>query len=338
MTPEELRSLSRIELRRMRRQFSSRQRKALLSAFFNRDKLQLNRCLAPGMRCASTAIKAHSISNSRVLGFLEHNGHVKAICKRIDQGVGPTISFENVGRNDATTFQGFCSQHDFNIFNLIDTTAFQSESPGYLFLLAYRAVAKEVHTLMDGAIKNQLGYQKRVDVGFDSPNEPSRAGIMAIERMTLAYETHLYKCNFDDLLVSKDFTNVLHEVIEIDHLEPTIAVCSLFSIDVTPQDWSIRISLNILPLSEQKSVVIFSFLSIDAKPARVWLSPILCSSGYYQKYLLSKVILHHCENFVIRPAYFDTWTQQKTATVTDYFARTLFEPAFRLDNQDLYLF
>jgi hypothetical protein len=322
----------------MRDQFSSNQQKALLSAFFERDKLQLNRCLAPGLKCASPAIRAHSLSNSNVLGFLEKHGHVKAVRKRIDKNVGPICFFDSVGRNEATIFQGFCSQHDFDIFNLIDTHPFQPEHSEYLFLLAYRAVAKEVYVLMDGAFKSQLGYQKRVEVGFDPPNEPSRAGMMAIERMMVAYETHLYKSNFDDSLLSKRFADVVHAVIEIDHEEPTASVCSLFSFDVEHQGEFFRISLNVLPLNQKKSVAVFSFLRVDAGQVRIWLSPILNSSGYLQKYLLSKLILRHCENFVVSPSYFETWTEQKTSTITQFFARTVFEPSFQLDDQDLSLF
>src|ERR1039458_8156854 len=83
----------------------------LLSSFFERDKLRLQRCLAPGMTCKSRAIQSHSVQNSRVMDLLARDGHVKALGKRIDKKMGPVIRFEDIGRNQATTFTGFCYDH-----------------------------------------------------------------------------------------------------------------------------------------------------------------------------------------------------------------------------------
>jgi hypothetical protein len=72
------------------------------------------------MTCESSAIRAHSIQNSQTLDLLVRNNHVKTLTKRIDKEKGPEISFGDVGRNQATTFEGFCSRHDAEIFAPID--------------------------------------------------------------------------------------------------------------------------------------------------------------------------------------------------------------------------
>lgn len=313
--------------------------KELFSSFLKRDKWRLNRCLAPGMSCTATAIRAHSLQNSQVLDLLVRDGHVKAIGKRIDKETGPVILFDNVGRNQATTFAGFCSEHDSEIFKPIDTKTFSSTDSEHQFLVAYRAVARELHTLMEAASKAQSGYIKRVEMGLDSGDEPGPAGMFAVEQMMKAYQTYLYKVRFDQALVSKQYDAVLHDAIKIDHEEASVAVCSLFSVDgVSRNDDWVRVALNVLPLNRNESIAVFSYLPEDASLAKSSLNLMLTSDGYYQKYLLSKLILNNCENFVVSPASYDSWSPEKKTSITDYFMQTLFTGNLGIENQHLYLF
>lgn len=313
--------------------------KELLSLFFARCGKQLNRCLAPGMGCTATAIRSHSVQNSQVLDLLVRDGHVKAPRHRIDRATGPVISFEDVGRNQATTFAGFCSEHDSNIFNAIDTNPFSPSDSEHLFLVAYRAVARELHAVMDGAIKIQGTYQKRVEIGIDSGDEPTPAGMLAIEHMMKSYQTYRYKCSFDAALVSRKHDAVSHHVITIHREEPTIAVSSLLSLDglYRKDDW-IRVALNVVPLSTTESAAVFSYLPHDAELVRSGLDRILTSEGSYQKYLLSKLILNNCENFVVSPSYYDQWSTEKRRAVADYFVETLLVGKLEVENRNFYLF
>lgn len=313
--------------------------KDLLSSFFTREEWRLNRCLAPGMNCTATAIRAHSLQNSRVLDLLVRNNHVKGLAHRIDKKTEPSILFDDVGRNRATTFTGFCSQHDIEIFRPIDMNAFSSTDSEHLFLVAYRAVARELHAVLEGAIKIQSGYENRIDLGIDSGEEPSLAGQLAVEHMMKAYQTYMYKCRFDEAYVSSQHDSVVHDVIKIRHEEPTVAVCSLFSIDGVSRngDW-VRVALNVLPINVNESIAVLSYLSEDTALARLSLSPILSSSSHYQKYLLSKLILNNCENFVVSPAYYEKWNVKKKDVVLDYFKRTLLTGNLEVENACLYLF
>src|SRR5580765_5050240 len=131
-------------------------KKELLSSFFKRDKWRLAFCLAPGMACPFPAIRSHSLQNSQVLDLLARDGHVKALTRRIEAGTGPVFFFDDIGRNRATTFTGFCSEHDSSIFRPIEINTFQPSASEHLFLAAYRAVAKELHAMMEGAMKIRL--------------------------------------------------------------------------------------------------------------------------------------------------------------------------------------
>ncbi len=258
---------------------------------------------------------------------------------RIDKEKGPVVSFEDVGRNQATTFTGFCSEHDSAIFRPIEIDAFRPRDPEHLFLVAYRAVARELHALMEGASKIQGAYVKRIDLGLDSGDEPSAAGMVAVDHMLRAHRTYLYKCHFDEGLAAKRYDRVLHDVITINHERASVAVCSLFSLDglCRNDDW-VRVALNVLPGGGNESTVVFSYLPEDAALVRPVLSPIWTSDGLYQKYLLSKLILNNCENFVVAPAYYDSWSPEKREAITDYFIQTLYEGNLEAENKHLYLF
>ena len=311
--------------------------KELLSHFFEHSSRQLNRCLAPGMRCKATAIRAHSIQNSQVLDLLARDGHVKGLTRRIDKDNGPIISFDDVGQNQATVFEGFCSEHDSDIFKAIDRNPFCLTE--HLFLVAYRAVARELHAQMDGAAKIQGTYQKRVQLGIDNSDEPTETGMLAVEHFARSYFTYLYKCSFDEALVFKKHGAVLHHLIPISHDEPTIAVCSHLALDnLSRNGEAVRLTLNVLPIGRTKSAAVFSYLPHDAAPVKSALNRILSSEGVYQKYLLSKLALNNCENFVVSPSYFDKWSDAKKQAITDYFVETLAVGNLEVENQNLYLF
>src|SRR4051812_46661660 len=76
-----------------------------LQRFFTTYNSRFGKCLEPSMACTSEAIRAHSIQNARVIDLLETNGHVIAFRPHFSAD-GPTIDFESVGRNRASTFTG----------------------------------------------------------------------------------------------------------------------------------------------------------------------------------------------------------------------------------------
>jgi hypothetical protein len=315
-------------------------RNEVLHSFFERSKLRVTRCLAPGMNCKNTAIRSHSLQNSRVLDQLVRDGHVKALTKKISSDSGPVIAFEDVGRNDATTFGGFCAMHDSAIFKAIEVDIFRRENPEHLFLISYRALARELNVLMEAAFRIQASYQDRVKLGIDSGDVPTPVGMLAVEYMTKSYSTYEYKCAFDEVMATKQYTKILHDVIQVNHERPHIAVCSLFSIDGLSRgdgDY-VRIALNLLPQNTNQSAVIFGYLPQDQELVRPFLNPILTAEEHYQKYLLSKLILNNCENFVVSPVSFDRWSPEKRKAITDYFVKTLLHGDFEAENQHFYLF
>lgn len=307
--------------------------------FFKANKWQMNRCLAPGMTCEKTAIRAHSIQNARVLDLLCKDDHVVGPVKRIDKDKGPQIDFDMIGRNKASTFTGLCSDHDTKLFLPIDINRFDPSSDEHLFLIAYRAVVRELHAVMDGAIKIQSAYKKRVQVGWDNDDIHSPAGMLGVEHMMKAYQTHIYKKRFDSALSLSQFDHISHRLIRLTHERPTIGVGALYSADDFIVDNDVlRLSLNVIPMSQTETVVVFSYPREHSTLAQAHLDRVLLSDASYQKYELSKIILNSCENFVLSPDYFSSWSEAKTSAVVDYFVHTLFKNDTVVESEYIYLF
>jgi hypothetical protein len=270
--------------------------------------------------------------------LLQRGGHVKVLAPDHHNADSFALIWRDVGRNLATTFEGFCSDHDAALFAPIDTLPFNETDQEQLFLCAYRAVARELHTLMEAATRTQSLYQQRIEAGIDKGNEPELAGTMAVEQMMTAYSTYTYKTVLDQALLDRNFKILTHEIVRLTPQLPAIAASVFFDLDTRRyQEDPPRVALNILPISRDETVAIFSFTDADARPVREYIREILASSGEYQKYLVSRLLLLHAENFVVAPALFETWNEAKRDAIRDFFLKTIRYGSAE-QSKDFYLF
>lgn len=296
------------------------------------------RCLGPDIFCDKPAIRAHSIQNSRVLDLIAVDGHVMVLEARITTD-GPLVSLRRVGRNMASTFTGLCADHDQEMFRPIDAAAIDLENPEHLFLVAYRAAYREFHACLQTAMRLQTAYLERVDSGLDPPHTPTPAGLLAAHRIAAAHEMFECKVALDDGRARRDFGFMTHNVIRLERQAPTIAVCSLYSVDhLAGTESTLRIHLNVLPLSQTETAVVFSYAAADAGLARAHLDRVLNSSGAHHKYELSRVIVENCENFVLNPDYVASWSDKKRRTVEAVAADVMPAQDNHAESVNLYLF
>jgi hypothetical protein len=178
----------------------------------------------------------------------------------------------------------------------------------------------------------------RVAEGLSPGDRPDEAGLMATEWLCNAYDMYEYKRKFDLAYLKADYQRLGHYKLVFEGVQPSIAVNSLFSLDDI--DWPddvARIALNIFPES-QRTHVVFSFLNEEKAYATQYLQRILAATGDYQRYLLSKLVLQHCENFVMSPGYFENMPQEKREAVLEFFGNTITRNEHDYENEDLYLF
>jgi hypothetical protein len=286
--------------------------------------VHVNRCLEPSETCKAPAIRAHSVQNAAVMDLLHRAGHVKVLTHDFHDADSFALIWRDVGRNLATTFEGFCSTHDAALFALIDTQALELTNREQLFLYAYRAVARELHALMEATARTQILYQQRIEAGIDKGNEPEAAGILALEHGMNMYSAYEYKTALDQALQDGNFDVLTHEIVRLAPQAPAIAASVFFDLDTRRyQEEPPRASLNIFPVSTTETVAIFSFTDADAEPVREYIHDIFTSNGGYQKYLISRILLLHAENFVVSPSLFDTWSEAKRDAIRDFSFNTI---------------
>lgn len=91
-------------------------------------------------KCKNTPIKAHSISNNKLLKKISENG----VVLRVDWSPNEGFHLTTCGRGLASTFKGFCDEHD-KIFESIDTKDYTIGDIEQEFLFAMRGAAKELN-------------------------------------------------------------------------------------------------------------------------------------------------------------------------------------------------
>lgn len=94
---------------------------------------RINRCLEPTYSCSDTAIRAHSVQNASVMDLLHRDGDVKVLTHDYHNADLYTLIWCDIGRNLATTFEGFCSEHDAALFAPIDIRPFDAADREQLF-------------------------------------------------------------------------------------------------------------------------------------------------------------------------------------------------------------
>jgi hypothetical protein len=162
--------------------------------------------------------------------------------------------------------------------------------------------------------------------------------MFALEQGMNMYSTYEYKSVLDQALEKRQFEILDHQIVRLTPQSPAIAASVFFDLDTRRyQEEPPRAALNIFPVSKDETVAVFSFTDADAEPAREYIGDILASYGNYQKYLISRLLLLHAENFVVAPSLFNTWSEAKRAMIRDFSLKTT---RFGSDEQSehLYLF
>jgi hypothetical protein len=100
--------------------------------------------MASPQECRGRIVRAHTLQRAGLLEVISVNRHVYGFDFNgmpDDDGV---YRFKLIGINKASTFTGFCQRHDTELFSPLETRPFTA-SKEQLFLLAYRALSKELY-------------------------------------------------------------------------------------------------------------------------------------------------------------------------------------------------
>ncbi len=178
--------------------------------------------------CPRPTIRAHSISRNAGLSRIARKGHVyqpNGNPFRLLKDSGQ-ITHQLVGIGDATTFTGFCSEHDALVFKPIDQGEL-TPTPEQGFLLHYRALCRELYVKRAALPTNELmrdadrGRPIHVQRNIQEFVAARNLGIQAALR-----ELEQEKAVCDKMLLAKDFGNFCGCAIYFDST-PTLACAGL---------------------------------------------------------------------------------------------------------------
>lgn len=265
--------------------------------FFESLNQKIGRCFYPFNDCPRKPIRAHSIQNSGALDLIHTNNHVYIIRSKFESIDKNILDFRLIGRNEASTFLGLCEEHDGELFAPIDKHSLDSNNQQQLFLLAYRSLLKEYHATFEGFIRIHEGYQKQVTSGY-VPGTNMKKEAPYLNFMTKLYELSQYKENFDKSLINEEYTFLTHQSFLVNHKEPSVSCSQLFSADSMEfKDDVLRIILNVIPISNDQTIVIFSTTNEEAILGDFYWNRCFSNNEYFQKYEVSKMIIRNCEIF-----------------------------------------
>lgn len=185
-------------------------------------------CFAPECmhaECSKSPINAHTVSRSGSLGLIQRDGHVYSYdltlegIKKNNAALIPQLT----GWRQASTFPGFCGYHDKRLFEPLEDMPFTG-SKEQCFLIAYRALAKEVHAKLSSAKQNDL----RIAYAGSSPSK--RAHAVALNKgVALGLrDTKRHKNRYDKVLLNKAWNTVKGLLIEFEGVFPIQCTGGLF--------------------------------------------------------------------------------------------------------------
>ena len=186
-------------------------------------------CLAPKPfkeECSGPIIQAHTVPKSGSLRKIARGGKVYSFTPprldRLESQKG-LIYPQLTSINRASTFTGFCSSHDNNIFRNLEDQEFTG-SHEQCFLLGYRAVCYELFTKRAAAslfpvqVPGDQGKYLRLQYSAQSDIEPFGFGLDLGHR-----DISYHKSDYDQVLINENFQEVRSYIIELE--SPPSVMC-----------------------------------------------------------------------------------------------------------------
>lgn len=234
---------------------------------FNRPKPK--NCSHPNKaECRGRIVNAHTVPKTGSLQKIARAGHVYqfradfALLKKTKGKITETL----IGLNDASTFTGFCSFHDSEVFAPIERHAFQA-TQHHAFLLSYRSICREIFAKRYQAeTYNDLrdfdrGLGRAEQVALQQFISASKAGAESgLKRL------EDYKAKLDAILISENYSGVRFCTVLLPNTPELVASGSIY----VEFDFEGRRLQPMATPSNVLDVITFSVIATDAGGAIVF--------------------------------------------------------------------
>lgn len=277
-------------------------------------------CLYPKKdECEKKIVNAHSIQKNGVLSILARDNEVVVIEPGADEN-GLKVAYRSKGKNRATTFTGFCSYHDREVFKPIETIEY-SKTDQQNFLFAYRIFALEYY-------KKKVAFKSFQKTIRQKPSGMKNDLFVKVYRNFQLAEKDMeaYKTFFDEMLLSENYSDLYTHVIEFDYRIPfaaAFAYSPLYDFDKRPLNLEKtnmcdeeRLKLNFVTVLPQKdkSYILYSWLKEDDDFFESLHLRLNTISLREVKRIFNNLIPEYAENIVFAPVFWERLSEyQKQA-------------------------
>lgn len=278
------------------------------------------RCMVPDtMRdtCSGDIVRAHTVPKSGSLSRIAKDGHVCAFKTSVQSiaRVDGLLQPEPVGVNRASTFTGFCSTHDKDLFARVEDApvTFSQEQ---CFLFGYRAMARE--TFLKEAQAESTGLVRMSDRGRSLDDQVAIQAV--ISAMGIGADAGLkdavrHKGFYDEVLTSGDYSGVMAYVVTFDRFPSVMCSAGLFPYEsfdgsnvqdfanlTRPADAIYYTSF----AADDIGAVVFTWLPDSDKTCRRFIETLEHVGDSQLTNTLVRFFFEFCENVQISPDWWDS--------------------------------
>ncbi|RZI82432.1 MAG: hypothetical protein EOP38_15950 [Rubrivivax sp.] len=272
---------------------------------------------ASATTCSSLAsIKSHTLQRRGGLGAIAESGHVCSAKKAFTnlEKRGGQVDMEKIGVGQASTFPGFCSHHDTELFKPVEQA--NSKLAAYSgFLLSLRAVTYEMAT-KDSQLRSHVASKEFIDYGRSFEQQAMIQNFLSQHQVGIEQglkDITQLKLLYDKAFQSQDFSKFSFYGVEFDKVLPFAAAGAFMPefdfAGAQLQELEVgksvsQIALNITQLGDNTCVVFGWFGGPDCAAARL-VDSFKAIPDSEKANALLVLAMEHLENFFCTPSW---WT------------------------------
>lgn len=322
------------------------QKKLTSLAYKLAGKKHSHTCLYPGCDCY--AINSHSVPRAMLRKLSNDDNKVVTLSVFPEFKADGKIDCEpeKVGVNNASIFEGFCREHDKELFSCVEDKDVSIDNNEQMFFLLYRSVCREYLRANDS-------YEIMKKLFEKIPGE-----INSDEFLQLANFSNLYSnlCSLHwlrqnkialDMMLANEQKEHLSDVFEIGRIEMDyipLGVNACISViaakhDIHYEDVDIRknelpfFSFTSIPNQSSDRLFLYYFCKKDqAKMLKPFLRYWESSDKVEQQAFVTDTIIRNSENFYLGPDFWDSIPEKDKKKILDIFYHTVKDKLYELDN------
>lgn len=298
--------------------------------------------------CNGKIKNAHSLQKNGVLSILEHeinkNKVVYSFLHPRSISIMAFDGFEPLGKNECSTFHGFCDYHDSSVFSPIENNDINVDLDEHCFLLCYRAFAKEYHA----KIEVNKGY--KINEIYNLPqNKEVQEDLIGGSDIAIR-DLENVKIKLNKILEDKNYSNLDYLTYTIPYTIPIACSASitpsysysgkLLNKSADPNDVYENIMITVIPTSTETHIILGCF-SEDQRSLK-YINELEQLEDDKFEIAITSILIGDIENTFISPLIWQRMTKNERKilmeeiSLTSPLYMTMFEDSFFLSRLNLF--